>query len=195
MSKPLNIQNLRVNRKGKCICRFDQLTVEPGDRINIQGLNGSGKSTLFRVIAGLELDYEGQVEVPADLKPIGFVQQNPYLFRGTVLSNLLYGTHGKSMPNVEQMVHEIAEKLEIQELLHRQVKHLSGGERRRVALGRTMVLSPSLLLLDEPFADMDTPGIDATSNYLHSLEGRTILITSPVPLSKIPLLTRVVTIE
>ncbi|MBA61364.1 MAG: hypothetical protein CMJ76_03270 [Planctomycetaceae bacterium] len=195
MSRPLHIQNLRVTRKDRCICAFDQLTVEQGERIHIQGLNGSGKSTLFRVIAGLEQDYEGQIDIPAELKPVGFVQQNPYLFRGTVLTNLLYGTSGKSIPHADDVAREIADKIEITKLLDRKVKYLSGGERRRVALGRTMILSPALLLLDEPFADMDSPGINATSNYLNSLRDTTILISSPSPLPEMPLLTRVITMD
>lgn len=195
MSTPLNIQNLRVNRKSKCICSLHELTAEQGDRINIQGLNGSGKSTLFRVIAGLEQNYQGKVFLSQHLKPIGFVQQNPYLFRGTVRSNLLYAAQGRAISHTDEKAHEIAERLELTDLLDRNVKHLSGGERRRVALGRTMILSPSLLLLDEPFAEMDLPGTAATSAYLDSLQETTILIATPTPLPKMPFSPRIVTID
>ena len=80
-------------------------------------------------------------------------------------------------------------------VLDRKAKHLSGGERRRVALGRTMILSPSLLLLDEPFAEMDLPGTAATSAYLDSLQETTILIATPTPLPKMPFSSRIVTID
>ena len=195
MSTPLHIQNLRVNRKSKCICSLNELTAEQGERINVLGLNGSGKSTLFRVIAGLEQNYHGQVFLSQHLKPIGFVQQNPYLFRGTVRSNLLYGAQGKSISHAAEKADEIAEKLELTALLDRNVKHLSGGERRRGAVGRTMILSPALLLLDEPFADMDLPGTAATSVYLNSLEETTILIATPAPLPEMPFSPRIVTID
>jgi len=195
MSQAIRIQNLRVHRKEKCICKVDQLTISKGERISIQGLNGSGKSTLLRVISGLEPSYDGEVSIPDSFQPLGFVQQNPFLFRGTVLSNLTYGTRGKSLPNMSELANTIAGQLHIAELLERSARNLSGGERRRVALARTMILSPSLLLLDEPFADMDQQGLDATCQYLNSLHDTTILIATPNPLPELPFTPRLFTIE
>ena len=195
MSGSLQINNLTVTRNGKSLCDVPELSVEPGEIINIQGLNGSGKSTLFRVIAGLEKSYSGNVSIPANFQPVGFVQQNPYLFRGTVLNNLLYGTRARHIPNASELAHDLAKQLNIHNLLDRRVRHLSGGERRRVALARTMILAPPLLLLDEPFAEMDSKGIEATCHYLNSLEGTTILIASPTPLPDCGLQARVITVS
>jgi len=195
MSQAIQIQNLRVHRKEKCICQLDKLTISKGERISVQGLNGSGKSTLLRVISGLESNYNGEVSIPDSFQPIGFVQQNPFLFRGTVLSNLMYGTRGRSLPKVSELANTIADKLDIADLLERRASNLSGGERRRVALARTMILSPSLLLLDEPFADMDQQGLDATCQYLNSLHDTTILIATPNPLPELPFTPRLFTIE
>ena len=195
MSQAIQIQNLRVHRKEKCICQLDKLTISKGERISVQGLNGSGKSTLLRVISGLESNYNGEVSIPDSFQPIGFVQQNPFLFRGTVLSNLMYGTRGRSLPKVSELANTIADKLDIADLLERRASNLSGGERRRVALARTMILSPSLLLLDEPFADMDQRGLDATCQYLNSLHDTTILIATPNPLPELPFTPRLFTIE
>ena len=195
MSQAIQIQNLRVHRKEKCICQLDKLTISKGERISVQGLNGSGKSTLLRVISGLESNYNGEVSIPDSFQPIGFVQQNPFLFRGTVLSNLMYGTRGRSLPKVSELANTIADKLDIADLLERRASNLSGGERRRIALARTMILSPSLLLLDEPFADMDQRGLDATCQYLNSLHDTTILIATPNPLPELPFTPRVFTIE
>lgn len=195
MSQAIQIQNLRVHRKEKCICQLDNLTISKGERISVQGLNGSGKSTLLRVLSGLESNYHGDVSIPDSFQPIGFVQQNPFLFRGTVLSNLMYGTRGRSLPKVGELANTIADKLNISNILERQASNLSGGERRRVALARTMILSPSLLLLDEPFADMDQRGLDATCQYLNSLHDTTILIATPTPLPELPFTPRLFTIE
>ena len=195
MSQAIQIQNLRVHRKEKCICQLDKLTISKGERISVQGLNGSGKSTLLRVISGLESNYNGEVSIPDSFQPIGFVQQNPFLFRGTVLSNLMYGTRGRSLPRVSELANTIADKLDIADLLERRASNLSGGERRRIALARTMILSPSLLLLDEPFADMDQRGLDATCQYLNSLHDTTILIATPNPLPELPFKPRMFTIE
>ncbi len=195
MNTSLQIHNLVVTRNGKSLCEVPELSVEPGEIINIQGLNGSGKSTLFRVLAGLEKSYSGDLHIPANLQPVGLVQQSPYLFRGTVLHNLLYGTRARHTQNATELAHDLAKQLNILDLLDRRVKRLSGGERRRVALARTMILSPPLLLLDEPFAEMDNEGIEATCHYLNSLVGTTILIASPTPLPNSCLETRVITIS
>ena len=96
---------------------------------------------------------------------------------------------------MSKLANTIADKLDIADLLERRASNLSGGERRRVALARTMILSPSLLLLDEPFADMDQQGLDATCQYLNSLHDTTILIATPNPLPELPFTPRLFTIK
>ena len=182
MSHALEIRDLQVTREGHSICQVSELTVEVNEWLSIQGINGSGKSTLLRVLAGLDQTYQGMVEISEAVRPVGLVQQNPYLFKGTVLFNLLYGTKANQIPEPNSKARTIAQRLGIESLLERDVKHLSGGEKRRVALGRTLILAPKLLLLDEPFADMDDPGIEAICETLGTLEDSTIVIASPTSL-------------
>jgi molybdate transport system ATP-binding protein len=132
------------------------------------GRSGCGKTTLLRCIAGLEPRCTGKLIVngipwqnaqnflPAHKRPVGYVFQEGALFSHlTVQSNLLYGY--KRIPKAERHVHpaDVIELLGLQPLLGRYGNELSGGQRQRVAIGRALLTSPQLLLMDEPLAALD----------------------------------------
>ncbi|PLW82316.1 molybdenum ABC transporter ATP-binding protein [Kineobactrum sediminis] len=133
------------------------------------GPSGSGKTTLLRIIAGLERTRDaqvyfgdqcwqhGRVFVPLHRRRIGLVfQEHSLLPHLSVHGNLAYGYN--RTPTAERRLHlpEVAEMLGLTELLARPVDQLSGGERQRVSLGRALLISPQLLLLDEPLSALDT---------------------------------------
>ncbi|WP_169975192.1 ABC transporter ATP-binding protein [Tautonia rosea] len=144
------------------------LAVSPGERLAIVGPSGSGKSTLLRLIAGLEHPDSGAIRidgVPAtDWPPhrrglaMVFQDQPPYPHLD-VAGNLAFGLKARGRPRAEirLRVAEVAELLGIDTLLSRSPAKLSGGERRRVVLGRALATQPNLLLLDEPFSALDPP--------------------------------------
>ena len=105
----------------------------------------------------------------------------PYLFRGTVLDNAVYGLRARDVGRLRcrNVAMHWLEKLGIAELALRRIDHLSGGERRRIALVRALVLEPRLLLLDEPFAEMDADGAARVIATLEALSDTTIIATSP----------------
>ncbi len=134
------------------------------------GPSGCGKSTLLRAIAGLIrpqtgsihldgaplFDADRDVDLPPHRRRIGLVFQDSQLFPHlSVERNLLYGF--KLLPPAKRRfaLAQIVDLLDIGPLLGRRPRHLSGGERQRVALGRTLLASPRLLLLDEPLAALD----------------------------------------
>jgi len=133
------------------------------------GRSGSGKTTLLRCIAGLEKSAQGNLSfydtawqkgryfLPVHQRPIGYVFQEASLFPHLkVLANLVYGF--KRLPDAQKKLQptEVIELLGIEELLARYPDELSGGQRQRVAIGRALLTSPQLLLMDEPMASLDT---------------------------------------
>ena len=132
------------------------------------GPSGAGKTTLLEIVAGLRhpsrgvvrigdeivLDAANHVCTPPETRRVGYVPQDLALFpHRNVRQNLLFAT-GRTPPAVDHFDH-LVEVLEIRRLLERWPETLSGGEKRRVALGRALLSQPRLLLLDEPLVNLD----------------------------------------
>ncbi len=137
----------------------------------ILGASGAGKSTLLKVLAGLlkpqqgRINFDGQVFfdsqthtfMPSYQRHVGLVFQDGQLFPHlSVQQNLLYGYRHLKPAQRRFELAQIVELLEIGSLIERRVTQLSGGEAQRVALGRALLYSPRLLLLDEPLSALDT---------------------------------------
>ncbi|MFZ9887435.1 MAG: ATP-binding cassette domain-containing protein [Myxococcota bacterium] len=135
-------------------------------RVAITGPSGAGKSTVLRVLAGVEVRALGRVSVqgqswqdsaaglflPPHRRRAALVPQDAQLFpHRSVRENLAWAL---PVSHVEELA-RVAALLGIEHLLDRRPRHLSGGERQRVALGRALLASPQVLLLDEPFAALD----------------------------------------
>lgn len=177
----LEIRNLCVERGGNTICRISRLTVDRAERVALVGSNGSGKTTLLRVLSGLEGAFEGDVAVSVAVRERVYLHQLPYLFQGSVLANVMLGAAARKLPRRQQLAEarQWLDRLGVSHLADRQSARLSGGERRRVALARTFITGARLLLLDEPFADLDRSGIDGVCRAMAALPEATFLISSP----------------
>ena len=160
------------------------LLVKRGEGLQLQGASGSGKTTLLEAICGLrpivtgKLFLEGQLATdwPPHQRAIGYVPQDLALFTThTVQANLSYGLErqGFGRKQAVDRVVEIAELLQIDHLLDRRVRLLSGGEARRVAIGRAMAPRPKILLLDEPLAGLDQSLRQELLSMLESLRATT----------------------
>ncbi|MEM8943629.1 MAG: ATP-binding cassette domain-containing protein [Planctomycetota bacterium] len=173
----IEIENLRVERNGNTLCAVGQLSIAGGEHLAVLGGNGSGKTTLLRVLAGLTTDYQGTCHVAVEQRQRTYVHQQPFLFRGTVLSNVRYGEQIEAGQGSRAL--EWLDRLGISYLADRTPGDLSGGERRRVALARALAMRPRLLLLDEPFADLDSEASSQLCSTLNDLADTTVVVASP----------------
>lgn len=149
------------------INNFD-LTANKGEIISILGQSGSGKSTFLRLVAGLEMPCSGTIAInnqvlfdsstfiePED-RGVGMVFQDYALFpHMTVEKNITYGLGRLKQNERTNRCTEVLELVDLKELGHRYPYELSGGQQQRVALARALAPKPSVLLLDEPFSNLD----------------------------------------
>jgi len=153
---------------------FGQLTVLNGisflvrkdEFVSILGASGCGKSTLLRVIAGLESCNKGKIikdgqdvtNVHTAERNIGMVFQNYSLFPNmTVKQNISYALKYSKYKKKDDsdLVNKVIEKCELKNVLKKYPYQLSGGQQQRTAIARSLVMSPDILLLDEPFSALD----------------------------------------
>jgi sn-glycerol 3-phosphate transport system ATP-binding protein len=140
--------------------------IKDGEFVVILGPSGCGKSTLLRIIAGLETQSAGDIEIggkvvntiePKD-RNIAMVFQNYALYpHMSVYNNMAYGlrVRGMAKPEIDVRVRKAAGILNLNELLDRKPRQLSGGQRQRVAMGRAIVREPAVFLFDEPLSNLD----------------------------------------
>ena len=175
------------------------LSFKPGDRVAILGRIGSGKSTILRLLAGLYQPSEGRVDVdgvdlrqidPADFRArVGFVTQDPRLFAGTLKDNVLLNrtaADASRLNGVAQLTgldrviasHPLGWDMPVGE----RGGLLSGGQRQLVALARSLVTSPQILLMDEPTSSMDAQSeVQFLQRLQASVGNRTLIIVTHRP--------------
>lgn len=162
----LKIENL-TKKFGKVVAVDNFcLEIEKDDFLVLLGPSGCGKTTTLRIIAGLEIQTGGRVllngkdisDVPPEHRDMALVFQNLALYpHMTVFDNISFYLRNVKTPKdeIDKRVKEAAKKVRISELLHRYPSQLSGGQSQRVALARSLVRCPKVLLLDEPLASLD----------------------------------------
>ncbi len=162
----ISLRKLRKTFGTLTVVHDIDLEIADKEFIILVGPSGCGKSTTLRMIAGLEEITSGDLvigdtivnDVPPKNRDIAMVFQNYALYpHMTVYKNMAFGLELRHSPRdlIDQKVKEAAEILDITHLLNRKPKALSGGQRQRVALGRAMVRSPEVFLLDEPLSNLD----------------------------------------
>lgn len=169
------------------------LEIRKGEFFSLLGPSGCGKTTILRLIAGLERPDRGVIKigasfvageswVPPEKRNVGFVFQDYALFpHMTVFENIAFGLRGLSKKELNDRVRELLEMVDLPEVAKRYPHELSGGQQQRVALARALAISPKIMLLDEPFSNLDTDLRAeirmATKKILKERETTTILVT------------------
>ena len=182
-----------VFRRGDFTLQIDHVNLMQGHLYLLQGPNGAGKSTLLHLLALLlppisgDYRYKGaSVKNPQEYQrvrqKITLVEQNPYLFDTTVYQNLAFGLRLRDVCGDLQhrRISHALQLVGLEGFERRQAQSLSGGELRRVALARALVLRPQLLLLDEPTAGLDQEVLPVFERCLRDLpgQGTTVVLAS-----------------
>jgi multiple sugar transport system ATP-binding protein len=165
-SAPVSFE--QVSKRFGGVTAVDELTlnVPNGEMLVLLGPSGCGKTTSLRMLAGLESITDGTIRIgetvvnnlPPRSRDIAMVFQSYALYSHlTVYENLAYPLRVRKLAKAEidRRVREVAEVVQIGELLERKPRALSGGQRQRVALGRAIIRRPSVFLMDEPLSNLD----------------------------------------
>lgn len=191
-SRGLSLRGIRHAFGGTKVLDGVDLDVAEGEFVSLLGPSGCGKTTLLRIVAGLEALQEGNVGldgqdltcIPTERRNLGMVFQSYALFPNLdVRGNAAYGLRSRGVPSGEvgRVVGAMLERVGLSGLERRYPGELSGGQQQRVALARALVLSPRLLLLDEPFSALDAKVREETRLLVRALQRETgisaILVT------------------
>ncbi len=145
------------------------ITINSGRITCLIGASGSGKTTILRLIAGLDVPDDGEIYIenkvaseanklliPPHKRGVGFIFQDlalwPHL---NVFENIAFGLRVKKEKEISKKVHKVAKDFNIEDLLKRFPDELSGGQQQLVAIARSLVVKPKILLMDEPFSSLD----------------------------------------
>jgi len=190
--KRLEAHKISKSFKNRCVVNHVSLEVNQGEVIGLLGPNGAGKTTTFLMILGIHkpetgkiiLDNKDITREPVYIRSregIGFLPQEPSIFKGlSVKENILAIVDMQpGRKSLKFNLDDVLSEMGLTDLKDRKAYVLSGGERRRLEIARSLVLSPDFLLLDEPFAGIDPIQIKEIQTLILKLKdkGLGIIIT------------------
>ncbi len=185
--------NFAFDRSKKVLSNIN-LTIEPGDIVGIVGTTGSGKSTLINLLMRYYDDYDGEILIDGEniknidmeyyRDSIGYVQQEPLMFRDTIFNNIAFGSgrvhveqviHAAEVANAHGFISKLPDAYDT--MLGERGVGLSGGERQRVSIARAVLKNPSILVFDEATAAVDSETEHLIQGAIERLiSGRTTLM-------------------
>ena len=184
----LSVQKISKNIKDKTILNNISFNVDFGNICGLLGPNGAGKTSSFYIIAGLTASDKGQIQLagkdvtnmPMHKRSnlgIKYLPQEPSIFQNlTVYENLLGLAEltFSSKDKIKNFIEESIEEFSLTNICDLKGRQLSGGQRRKVEIARTLVSDPKMILLDEPFAGIDPIAIEDIKSVLRKLKSKNI---------------------
>ena len=188
MSKILSAKNLKKNYSQKNVVNNIDINLKKGEIVGLLGPNGAGKTTTFYMITGMIRPSSGTIlldDIDITNLPmykrarmgIGYLAQEPSIFgKLTVENNLKIVLETVLSKDIDQnnLIDELLDQFNINHLRNSLGSSLSGGERRRVEICRTLALNPDFVLLDEPFAGVDPIAVEDIQQMIMSLKEKNI---------------------
>lgn len=182
----LSVHDLHLDYGQNPVLKGVSMQLQQGEVVSLLGPSGSGKTTLLRAVAGLEAPKKGRInigertvydsatkqETPAEERNLGLVFQSYALWpHKTVFDNVAYPLKLRKTPSAEirERVQAVLDQLGLGKLGKRHPHELSGGQQQRVAIGRALVYSPPVILLDEPLSNLDAKLREEARAFLREL--------------------------
>lgn len=184
----LEVKQITKSIKNKKILSQISFEVGKGEIYGLLGPNGAGKTTTFYVIAGLINSEEGKIllldedisDLPMHKRSklgIKYLPQEPSIFQGLTVYENLRGLAELSLQNqndIKEFIESSIEEFGLSEISNLKGRQLSGGQRRKVEIARTLAAKPKVILMDEPFAGIDPIAIEEIKNVLKKLVDKNI---------------------
>jgi len=188
MSKILKTENLKKSFSGKTVVDEVNINLKQGEIVGLLGPNGAGKTTTFYMITGMIRPSSGKIffddnnitNAPMYQRArmgIGYLAQEPSIFAKLTVENNLRIVLENILPSVQEqtkLIDKLLVQFNIDHLRENLGGSLSGGERRRVEICRTLALKPDFILLDEPFAGVDPIAVEDIQQVITSLKEQNI---------------------
>ena len=188
MNDYLEATNLQKVYGGRAVVKDVGLRVEQGEIVGLLGPNGAGKTTSFYMIVGLIKTDKGFIQLSGEditsfpihkraLRGVGYLPQEASVFRDlTVEENIFSVLENRALPRAKKknLLNSLIKDFGLGNIRTSKGAALSGGERRRVEIARTLALEPKFVLLDEPFAGVDPLAVSDIQNIIMSLKERNI---------------------
>lgn len=182
------MENVSKSYKGRAVLNSISLYVQEGEIVGLLGPNGAGKTTTFKCLLGFIKPDGGRVLLNGEditglpvyeraKKGISFLPQESSVFRDlTVWENLMMFLEFQDLTRkeMERIASELLKEFNIDYLKNQKASTLSGGERRRLEIARSLIINPSFLLLDEPFAGVDPVSVKEVNSLIKNLVSRDI---------------------
>lgn len=179
----LLVKNIKKSYKSRDVLHGVSLEVNEGEIVGLLGPNGAGKTTTFKCLLGFVKPDDGKIFLDDDditglpiyeraKKGISFLPQESSIFKDlTVFENLIMFLEFQYSDKkvINEKAKELLEEFSIYHLKDQKASTLSGGERRRLEIARSLIINPSFLLLDEPFAGVDPVSVKEINNLIKSL--------------------------
>ena len=184
----LEVKQITKSIKNKKILSQISFEVGKGEIYGLLGPNGAGKTTTFYIIAGLINSEEGKIllldedisDLPMHKRSklgIKYLPQEPSIFQGLTVYENLMGLAELSLQNqndIKEFIERSIEEFGLSEISNLKGRQLSGGQRRKVEIARTLAAKPKVILMDEPFAGIDPIAIEDIKNVLKKLVDKNI---------------------
>ncbi len=199
----VRFNNIGLKRGSRVVLNGVDIQLSNAELVLMTGQNGSGKSTLLKILAGLLKPEQAYISLSPHngqqlehnwsrmrrvlRQRVCYLHQQPYLFHGSVFDNVAYGLKRKGLSGeqIKQQVSRMLEEFSLQDLINRDCRELSGGEKQRVAIVRSWITQPDIILLDEPFSNMDKESRRKCYTLINHLcrDNIALVLTSHDPLS------------